>query len=178
MACGSPLKATVLSASWSFNRLRISSGANLPVATTSIRPASLSGQLPLESQELECAVSIGKSWIGHKSTVDWADYIHFSRTTWKEEPPDLDIETIRQSGNVGDDGYLNVASQFGLSTQRGMSPPLYPHPIPPIHLASANTHDPEQTIPCTRLSQLPDHRITLGRDSMLVVTIITSLIRS
>lgn len=85
------------------------------------------------------------------------------------------METIRQSSNIGDDGYLNVASQFGLSTQRGMSPPLYPHPIPSIHLALANTHDPQQTIPCTRLSQLPDHRITLGRDSMLVIIIITSL---
>ncbi|KAJ5889811.1 RING finger domain protein [Penicillium tannophilum] len=45
----------------------------------------------------------------------------YCRTTWKEEPPNLDIETIRQSGNVGDDGYLNVASQFGLSTQRDYS---------------------------------------------------------
>lgn len=62
--------------------------------------------------------------------MDWADCVHFSRTTWKEETPDLDLETIRQSGNVGDDGYLNVASQFGLSTQRGMNPPLYPHPTP------------------------------------------------
>ncbi|KAJ6085871.1 RING finger domain protein (Znf1) [Penicillium sp. IBT 16267x] len=45
----------------------------------------------------------------------------YCRTTWKEDTPDLNIETIRQSGNVGADGYLNVASQFGLSTQRDYS---------------------------------------------------------
>ncbi|KAJ5745472.1 hypothetical protein N7520_010654 [Penicillium odoratum] len=64
----------------------------------------------------------------------------YCRTPWKADKPDIDIETIRKSGSVGEDGYFNVASQFGLSTQRGMSPPLYSDPSPSINLPLANTH--------------------------------------
>ncbi|KAJ5934731.1 hypothetical protein N7466_004278 [Penicillium verhagenii] len=44
--------------------------------------------------------------------------MNISRAAWKNDTADLNIETIRNSGSIGEDGYVNVASQFGLSTER------------------------------------------------------------
>lgn len=48
-----------------------------------------------------------------------------SRTAWKFDEADQNIDSLRRQGTIGEDGYINVASQFGLSGERGMSPSLY-----------------------------------------------------
>lgn len=48
-----------------------------------------------------------------------------SRTAWKFDDTDRNIESLRRRGNLNEDGYINVAEQFGLSGERGMNPSLY-----------------------------------------------------
>ncbi|KAJ5949673.1 RING finger domain protein [Penicillium verhagenii] len=42
----------------------------------------------------------------------------YCRAAWKNDTADLNINTILKSGSIGEDGYVNVAAQFGLSTER------------------------------------------------------------
>lgn len=56
----------------------------------------------------------------------FADSTELSRTPWQSDDPDvdIDIESLRQNGYIGEDGYVNVANQFGMSDERGMDPSL------------------------------------------------------
>ncbi|KAL4889669.1 hypothetical protein BDV59DRAFT_104435 [Aspergillus ambiguus] len=48
----------------------------------------------------------------------------FCRSPWESDNSDLSLEQLMQIGQVNADGYVNVASQVGLSGQRGMRPSL------------------------------------------------------
>lgn len=45
-----------------------------------------------------------------------------SRTQW--EADEAIIKKVKTTGNINDEGYVNVGAQLGLSGTRGISPPL------------------------------------------------------
>ncbi|CAI7629576.1 unnamed protein product [Penicillium pancosmium] len=49
----------------------------------------------------------------------------YCRSPWKSDAADINIQSIRKNNaNVGPEGYVNMASEFGLSTERGTGPSL------------------------------------------------------
>ena len=46
--------------------------------------------------------------------------LSFSRTPWQGD--DETIKKIKEKGKINDEGYVNVASELGLSGMRGISP--------------------------------------------------------
>lgn len=58
----------------------------------------------------------------------------FSRTAWKFDEGDQNVESLRSRGAIGEDGYINVANQFGLSGRRGTNPSLYEPLAGSVHL--------------------------------------------
>lgn len=51
-----------------------------------------------------------------------------SRSPWQNQEvdckPDMSLEQLAREGQVGEDGYVNVARQVGLSGERGTKPSL------------------------------------------------------
>ncbi|CAL5873947.1 uncharacterized protein PFLUO_LOCUS8232 [Penicillium psychrofluorescens] len=45
----------------------------------------------------------------------------YCRAPWKSNKPDHDLESLKKDGRVNEEGYLNVAEQFGLSGEREWS---------------------------------------------------------
>ena len=43
-----------------------------------------------------------------------------SRSPWEGEQLNLDLQSLVSQGSINEEGYVNVASQLGLSTIRGM----------------------------------------------------------
>lgn len=64
--------------------------------------------------------------LGKTTVTVFAYFAELSRTPWKSDDPDvdIDIESLRVNGYIGEDGYVNVANQFGMSEERGMDPSL------------------------------------------------------
>ncbi|KAJ6122472.1 hypothetical protein N7512_004937 [Penicillium capsulatum] len=48
----------------------------------------------------------------------------YCRTIWEFDGFSCNVDSVRTNGDIGEDGYVNVADQFGLSRERGMSPSL------------------------------------------------------
>ncbi|KAJ6000826.1 RING finger domain protein [Penicillium waksmanii] len=49
----------------------------------------------------------------------------YCRSSWKSDAADINVQSIRKNNaNTGPEGYVNMASEFGLSTERGMGPSL------------------------------------------------------
>lgn len=48
-----------------------------------------------------------------------------SRAQWEFETENLNMDKLKKTGRVNDEGYVNVADQLGLSGERGTRPSLY-----------------------------------------------------
>ncbi|KAJ5081490.1 hypothetical protein NUU61_009754 [Penicillium alfredii] len=48
----------------------------------------------------------------------------YCRATWKFDSPTLNLESLRNAESPSEEGYINVAEQFGLSGERGTEPSL------------------------------------------------------
>lgn len=48
-----------------------------------------------------------------------------SRAQWEFETESLNMDELKKTGRVNDEGYVNVADQLGLSGERGTRPSLY-----------------------------------------------------
>ena len=48
-----------------------------------------------------------------------------SRSNWQFDTENIDVEQLKKSGRVNDEGYVNVADQMGLSGIRGTRQSLY-----------------------------------------------------
>ncbi|KAJ5683278.1 RING finger domain protein [Penicillium macrosclerotiorum] len=53
----------------------------------------------------------------------------YCRADWEQDRTNIDVSSIRKSGNPNEEGYFNVAEQFGLSGERGTAPSLYFNPV-------------------------------------------------
>ena len=66
-----------------------------------------------------------------------------SRTPWQGDPESL--ARIKTAGKVNDEGYVNVADQLGLSTERGMFLALLCHEM--IRWLTSSIQITRRTIP-------------------------------
>jgi hypothetical protein len=125
MGNASQSKATVPSASWNSSRTRkTSSGVAQRAGTTSTKPAFRNG--PLRQTTRESAAFIGM--VALSPTLYSQTNELPSRSPWQNQDTDgkvdVTLEQLVAQGRVGEDGYINVASQMGLSGERGTQPSL------------------------------------------------------